>query len=194
MALQKTYNANPSDELRIQLDATKTALDNILTSEAEKSLLFCKQRMYEYGNKPSRYLANQEREKLNCPIALEELLRAISELSNNKAPGPHGLIAEFFKEFKGCLKEPLLAVLVQSFEDGTLPSSATEACISLIHKKGRPANECSSFRPISLLNLDRKILAKILAKHVEAVAPQLVQTRQGSSRDVTPEGSRVHLA
>lgn len=31
--------------------------------EAEKSLLFCKQKMYEYGNKPSRYLANLVREK-----------------------------------------------------------------------------------------------------------------------------------
>lgn len=58
--LQKKYHANPSNELRLQLDATKTALETILTAEAQKSLLFCKQRMYEYGNKPSRYLARRQ--------------------------------------------------------------------------------------------------------------------------------------
>lgn len=242
--LQRKFNVSPSPEIRLQLDATKTALETILTSEAEKSLLFCKQRMYEHGNKPSRYLANLVREKrqtqaiaaikdkhgnrhyhnkdinaifqsfyetlyksettheskqhmlrflstielpclspdesksLNEPISEEELLIAIGQLNNNKAPGPDGLTAEFYKEFKDCLVEPLLSALGQSFEDGTLPSSAYEACISLIHKKGRPADECASFRPISLLNLDRKLLAKILATRLEIVMPQLVSADQ----------------
>lgn len=39
-------------------------------------------------------------------------------------------------------------------------------------------DECASYRPISLLNLDRKLLAKILAKQLETVTPQLVSSDQ----------------
>lgn len=122
--------------------------------------------------------SSEDRELLNNPISQAELISAIGKLHNNKAPGPDGVTVEFYKEFKDCLMQPLLAALVQSFEDGALLSSATEACISLIHKKGRPADECASFHPISLLNLDRKLLAKKLAKRLETVTPQLALADQ----------------
>lgn len=54
-------------------------------------------------------------------------------------------------------------MILHSFEKGVLPPSMMEANISLVHKKSKPADECSSYRPISVLNIDSKLLAKVLA-------------------------------
>lgn len=50
--------------------------------------------------------------------------------------------------------------------------------MSLIHKKGKSKLECSSYRPISLLNVDSKIFAKRLACRLETVIPSIVSDDQ----------------
>ena len=77
----------------------------------------------------------------------------IKNLPKNKNPGPDGFIGEFHQTFRKELM-PILLKLFQKFaEEGTLPNSFYEATITLIPKK----------RPVSLMNIDAKILNKILA-------------------------------
>lgn len=66
---------------------------------------------------------------------------------------------------------PFLEMLNESFIKGSLPRSLTEANISLI--KGKPADECSSYRPTSLLNF-----SKILARRLEKVLPSIINADQ----------------
>ena len=73
---------------------------------------------------------------------------------------------------------PFLEMLNDSFNKGSLPRSLTEANISLILKKGKPADECPSYRPISLLNVDFKILSKTLVRRLEKVLPSIINTDQ----------------
>lgn len=48
-----------SDPLMLQRKcATQAALDTLLTQQAKSALLFSKQRLYEYGDKPSKYLSH----------------------------------------------------------------------------------------------------------------------------------------
>lgn len=54
-----------------------------------------------------------------------------------------------------------------------LPSLST-AIISQIPKSGKYQIEMGNYRSMSLLNCDYKILAKILALHLETVAPSVV--------------------
>lgn len=61
---------------------------------------------------------------------------------------------------------------------GALPPSLMEANISLVLKKDKPPEECSSYRPISVLNIDLKILAKILASRLEAILPSIINNDQ----------------
>lgn len=56
--LQGEFILNPSEDLRCQIDATTTALDTLLSTEAQRSILFAKHKRYEFGNKSNKYLAN----------------------------------------------------------------------------------------------------------------------------------------
>ena len=69
-------------------------------------------------------------------------------------------------------------MLNYSFECGTLPPSLREANISLILKKGKCPEDCASYRPISLLNVDLKILSKVLARRLEGLLPIIVKEDQ----------------
>lgn len=49
-----------------------------------------------------------------------------------------------------------------------MSESMQSAEITLIHKKDKNPQQCGSYRPVSLINVDAKILAKILATKLEA--------------------------
>ncbi len=65
-----------------------------------------------------------------------------------------------------------------SFVVKELPKTLGEAYISLILKKGKSPDLCSSYRPIALLNVDRKLLSKILAMRLEKILPTIIGTDQ----------------
>lgn len=65
-----------------------------------------------------------------------------------------------------------------SLRSGFLPRLLTETDISHIFKKGKADDDCASYRPISLLNTDLKLLSKILALCLETVLPSIINNDQ----------------
>lgn len=53
-----------------------------------------------------------------------------------------------------------------------------EAIIALVPKPGKDLLECASYRPISLLNMDAKVLIKIIASHLSIVISDLIHVDQ----------------
>lgn len=82
------------------------------------------------------------------------------------------------KKFADQLSPILLSVYEELLLVGSLPLTTRQAVISLILKKDKDALNCGSYRPISLLNVDGKILSKILACRLETILPSIVATDQ----------------
>jgi hypothetical protein len=109
------------------------------------------------------------------PITADEVSSAISQSGNNKTQGPDGFTAEFYKAFSAQLS-PILANIYNRCQQD-IPISMKEAVICLLFKKG-DKGQLKNWRPISLLNVDFKILTKILNHRMKSALPKLLSLDQ----------------
>lgn len=123
-------------------------------------------------------LTEKNKNDLDNDITTEELIQANKNLNSGKVPGPDGLLIEFDKTFQKQLITLLFNLFNESLDNGILPPTLRLAAITLILKPGKTPTDCSSYRPISLMGVDTKILCKILAKRLEPHIPTLVHNDQ----------------
>ena len=81
----------------------------------------------------------------------------------NKSPGNDGLSKEFYICFFKDIHVYLIQALNHSFSNQQLSNSQRQAMITLIEKKGRDKRYLKNWRPISLINVDAKIVSKAIA-------------------------------
>ena len=95
-------------------------------------------------------------------------------MDNNKSPSNDGLPKEFYFRFFDLIGENLCNCLNENYKIGQLTNSQRQAVITLIQKPGKDSRQFKSWRPISLINVDVKILSKVLVKEFRTICKQLL--------------------
>ena len=99
----------------------------------------------------------------------------IKKLQANKSPRQDVSTGEFYQSFKEELTPISLKLFQNIREKGRLPNSFDKARNILIPKLGKNTTKKENYRPVSLMNIDAKILNKILAKRIQQCIKKIIQ-------------------
>ena len=111
------------------------------------------------------------------PITMQECKEALDKMARNKAAGISGFTAEFFTFFWNDLGSMMVDYFNHAKEEGELFISHRRGILTLIPKKGNQMY-LKNKRPICLLDVVYKIIAKVIASRLGNVVDKLVHKNQ----------------
>ena len=123
-------------------------------------------------------LNQEEIGNLTRPTTSREIESVIRNLPTNKSPWPDSFTAKFYEKFREELTPILLKLFQKIAEESKLPNSLYEATITIIPKQYKDATKKENYRLISLMNIDAKILNKILANRIQQHIKKIIHHDQ----------------
>ena len=123
-------------------------------------------------------LSEIDSQSLDGPITKDECVAAIKDMANNKSPGLDGLTKEFYAVMFPIFGDSFVTMINNCFVNHRLSLSQRTGLITLICKNSEHSADLENWRPISLLNLDYKILSKVLFLRLRTVIDSIVNTDQ----------------
>ena len=108
-----------------------------------------------------------------------EVRDALKQVGLNKSPGLDGLPYEVYLRMSHMFVLILTDMFNHWFAQGAIPGSVTKGVITLLKKGGRHVWEgLDDYSPITLLNTELKILARVLANRLQLVISDLIGSEQ----------------
>ena len=118
-------------------------------------------------------MTNEQRKLCEGKLTENEIFDALTGIDNNKSSGNDCLTKEFYGTFWNGIKDDYMSSLKESKRKKILCTSQRQAIIKLIEKPNKDKKFIQNWRPISLLNVDQKIVSKALALRLK-VLPILI--------------------
>ena len=123
-------------------------------------------------------MAPVDTERLESEISLDELTRAVHTMKKGKTPGSNGFPAEFFKVFWLELGPFLHRAFAASLLQNQRLPSHREGIVKMIPKLGKSPHTLKGWRPITLLNVDYKIVSAAIANRFKSVLDKIISPSQ----------------
>jgi hypothetical protein len=121
-------------------------------------------------------------EILSRPFSVEEMQEVGKTLKNRKAAGFDGIYPEFIKHLGPIGLNWLRSFFNDIVSTGKIPNEFKKAKVIAILKPGKPANEASSYRPISLLSVCHKFLEKLIYNRISPIIEEHLPIEQAGFR------------
>ena len=122
-------------------------------------------------------MSDHESVELEEKIQMEELKLILKECSSNRSPGLDGLPYEFYVAVWDIIGEEFKDVLQCQLDRNSIVESNKIGATRLVSKiSGVPSTE--ELRPITLLNVDYKILSKLLVLRIKPKLPKIILSSQ----------------
>jgi hypothetical protein len=109
----------------------------------------------------------------------QEIKATIFDMNSQKAPGPDGLPALFYKRYWNIVGPTVIAVVQNFFNSGKLLSELNNTLIVLIPKNKNPSS-INHYRPIGLCNVVYKTISKLLVSRILPLLDKLISPCQSA--------------
>ncbi|KAI5313027.1 hypothetical protein L3X38_042201 [Prunus dulcis] len=113
--------------------------------------------------------------QLTRPFDLSEISHSLSQMGPLNAPGSDGLPALFFQKYWDIIGEDIALICLQILNNGKSIKEFNHTLVALIPKIKNVKN-VKEFRPISLCNVNYKIVAKTLANRLRIILPEVISS------------------
>ena len=114
---------------------------------------------------------------LDAPLSAKELQQAVYDLNENKSPGLDGFTAEFYKKFWSLIKDRYTD-FINCADQTSFSAFKNTSVTALLYKEKGDTDDLKNYRPISLINVDLKILTKTLTNRLKTVLPSIIHFTQ----------------
>ena len=154
----------------------------VITSNARKADIFAS----HYAavsrlqlNKEDRSVRRELKKRLNgqsvdgvecSDFSIGELNKALRKMRRKGAEGPDEIPPAFLKELGPTALNELLAIVNQSFREGSCPQVWRNSIIVPLLKAEKPASMLASYRPISLTSCVVKLMERMVAERLYHIA------------------------
>lgn len=141
--------------------------------DVEKSQQFI-EHIKQFTNK----ISEKYRDTCDEEIRQTELDEVIKSMKIGKSPGNDGLTVEFYICFWDIIKDMFFQVLKECINRNEMTTTMKQGLITLIPKPGKDHLIIENWRPISLLNTDYKIVAKLFSKRLKKYLDEIISENQ----------------
>ena len=124
-------------------------------------------------------VSRSENESLLVPFTYDDFELAVKQMHPDKAPGSAGLNPSFYHKFWPVLGQDIFHACIVWLEKLEFSANLNDTLLTLCPKCDSPTTMCD-LRPIALCNVLYKIIAKVLAKRLKRILPNIISLTQSA--------------